>query len=163
MFDHVSGVNALFGGSRRLGTELFVEATPWPWLAVRGDLTAVDARFVATANPVPGAPRLLATAEARFDRPPWSAGVAGRFLGARPLIHGATAAASTVVDAVGRWTRGAWSAALQIDNVFGAAWNEGEFHFASHWDQAATRSALPRVHISPGRPFGVRAGVTVQF
>lgn len=163
VFDHISGVNALRDGSRRYGAEMFVEATPWPWLALRGDATLVDARFVVSGNPVPGAPRWLASAEARFDREPWSVGLAGRFLGARPLSHGARAAASTVLDAVARWARGRWTLDVQIDNVTGADWNEGEYHFASRWDLSQPSSELPRVHISPGRPFGVRAGATLEF
>jgi hypothetical protein len=163
IFDHISGVNALRDGSRRYGAEVFVEATPWPWLALRGDATFVDAKFVVTGNPVPGAPRWLASAEARFDRKPWSAGLAGRYLGARPLTHGARAAASTVVDAVGSWTHGRWTLDLQIDNVTAAEWNEGEYHFASRWDLSLPTSEIPRIHISPGRPFGVRAGATLQF
>jgi iron complex outermembrane recepter protein len=163
IFDHVSGVNITRDGSRRMGTELYAVATPVPWLALRGDVSLVDARFIASGNPVPGAPRLLATAEARVDRAPWSAGLAGRFLGARPLAHGAMAASATVVDAVGAWARGRWLFALQIDNLLARDWNEGEYHFASRWDLSAPPSDLPRVHISPGRPFGVRAGATLQF
>lgn len=163
VFDHISGVNALKDGSRRLGVEAFVEVKPRPWLVVRGDVTAVDARYVVTENPVPGAPRLLATGEVRFDKRPWSAGLAGRFLGPRPLIHGATAAASQVLDAVAAYTRRRWTLALQVDNLLGTDWNEGEYHFASRWDLDTPRSEIPRVHISPGRPFGVRAGVTLNF
>jgi hypothetical protein len=163
IFDHLSGVNALRDGSRRVGVEAFVEASPLPYLALRGDVTAVDARFSVTGNPVPGAPRLLGSVEARFDRRPWSAGLAGRFLGPRPLVHGATAAASAVVDAVGSWRAGRWMLTAQIDNLLGTDWNEGEYHFASHWDQSMPKSQLPRVHISPGRPFGARLGATVQF
>jgi hypothetical protein len=163
VFDHISGVNALKDGSRRLGIEAFVEVKPMPWLVVRGDVTAVDARYVVTENPVPGAPRLLATGEVRFDKRSWSAGVAGRFLGPRPLIHGATAAASQVLDAVAAYAHRRWTLALQVDNLLGTDWNEGEYHFASRWDLSTPRSELPRVHISPGRPFGVRAGVTLNF
>jgi hypothetical protein len=163
VFDHLSGTSALKDGSRRFGAELFVEARPLPYLAVRGDVTAVDARYVVTGNPVPGAPTLVGSVEARFDRAPWSAGLAGRFLGARPLSHGATAAASTVFDAVAGWQRGRWSLQLQIDNLLGTDGNEGEDHVASHWDPSAPRSELPRVHISPGRPFGSRLGATLQF
>ena len=163
VFDHLSGVNALRDGSRRLGGELFVEARPRPWLAVRGDVTAVDARFVVTGNPVPGAPRVLGGLEVRLDRPPWSAGVAGRLLGPRPLLHGATAASSTVVDALAGYTRGRWLFQLQLDNALASAWNEGEYHFASYWDRSTPRSDLPRVHLSPGRPFGVRLGATRSF
>jgi hypothetical protein len=163
IFDHLSGASVLRDGSRRLGVEAYVEAKPRPYLAVRADVTAVDARFVVTNNEVPGAPRLIGSVEARFDRKPWAAGVAGRFLGPRPLSHGATAAASTVVDAMGTWTRGRWTLALQIDNLLASDWNEGEYHFASHWDLSAPKSELPRVHVSPGRPFGARVGATVQF
>ena len=163
IFDHISGVNALLDGSRRYGVEAFVEASPLSWLALRGDLTAVDARFVETGNPIPGAPRLLASAEARLDLKPWSAGLAGRFLGPRPLHHGATASSSTVLDAVGSYTRGRWTFALQIDNLLASSWNEGEYHFASWWDTSTPRSEIPRVHLSPGRPFGARIGATVQF
>lgn len=163
VFDHLSGASALRDGSRRLGVEAFVEARPRPYLALRADVTAVDARFVVTENPVPGAPRLLGTVEARLDRKPFAAGLTGRFLGPRPLSHGATAAASTVLDAAGTWTAGRWTLALQIDNLLAGDWNEGEYHFASHWDLAAPKSELPRVHVSPGRPFGARLGATVQF
>jgi iron complex outermembrane recepter protein len=163
VFDHLSGVSALRDGSRRFGVEAFVEARPRPYLALRADVTAVDARFVVTENPVPGAPRLLGTVEARLDRKPFAAGLTGRFLGPRPLSHGATAAASTVLDAVGTWTVGRWTLALQLDNLLASDWNEGEYHFASHWDLAAPRSELPRVHVSPGRPFGARLGATVQL
>jgi iron complex outermembrane receptor protein len=163
VFDHVSGVNALRDGSRRVGVELSIEAMPVSWLSLRGDVTAVDARFVVTDNMVPGAPRLLGSIEARYDAKPFSAGLAGRFLGARPLDHGATAAASTVVDAVAGWSTKRWDLTMSIDNVLGTTWNEGEYHFASHWDQSMPESDLPRVHISPGRPFGVRAGATLKF
>jgi outer membrane receptor protein involved in Fe transport len=163
LFDHLSGTSALRDGSRRVGLEAYVEARPRDWLALRGDVTAVDARFVVTRNPVPGAPRLLGSVEARVDRAPWSAGLVGRVLGARPLGHGASAAASTVVDASAGWSHGRLTLQLQLDNLFGAAWNEGEYHFASRWDLAAPRSELPRVHASPGRPFGARLGATVQL
>jgi hypothetical protein len=162
-FDHLSGLNVLLDGSRRFGVEAFVEARPWEWLALRADATAVDARFVVSKNPVPGAPRLLGSLEARFQRAAWSAGLAGRFLGARPLANGATAASSTVFDAVGSWTHGRWTLALQIDNLLASDWNEGEYHFASRWDTSAPRSDLPRVHVSPGRPFGGRLGASMQF
>ncbi|MDX2087408.1 MAG: TonB-dependent receptor [Kofleriaceae bacterium] len=163
VFDHISGVNALKDGSRRFGVEAFFEVMPKPWLVVRGDVTAVDARYVVTENPVPGAPRLLATGEVRIDTRPWSAGLVGRFLGPRPLTHGATAAASHVFDAIAAYTHRRWTLSLQVDNLLGTNWNEGEYHFASRWDLAQPRSELPRVHISPGRPFGVRAGATLTF
>jgi iron complex outermembrane receptor protein len=162
-FDHLSGLNVLLDGSRRFGVEAFVEARPWEWLSVRADATAVDARFVVSGNPVPGAPRLLGSVEARFSKAAWSAGLAGRFLGARPLANGAMAASSTVFDAVGSWTHGRFTLVLQIDNLLASDWNEGEYHFASRWDTSTPKSDLPSVHVSPGRPFGGRIGAAMQF
>jgi hypothetical protein len=52
---------------------------------------------------------------------------------------------------------------LQLDNLTATDWNEGEYHFASRWDRAQPASALPRVHISPGRPFGVRLGAALTL
>ena len=131
------------------GVEAFVEAQPIPHLALRGDVTAVDARFVVTNNPVPGAPRLLGSVEARFDAKPWSAGLAGRFLGPRPLNLGAQASSSTMIDAVGGWTRGRIGLQLQVDNLLGTDWNEGEYNFASRWDMSAPKSELPSRRTSP--------------
>lgn len=163
IFDHVSGANVELDGTRRAGAELAVAYAPVTWLTLRGDVSAVDARFEVTGNPVPGAPRLLAQGELHVERGAWSAGVHAVHVGARPLGHGATGGASTVVDALAGWRQGAWQVGLQVDNLLGGRWSEGEYHFASWWDRSAPRSTLPRLHYSAGRPLGARLAITMWF
>jgi iron complex outermembrane receptor protein len=160
VFDHLSGVNAAIDESRRLGVELDAAWTARPGLELRADATFVDARFAVSGNPVPGAPRIMASVEARLWRGPWTASVVTRHLGARPLAHGATGTASTVVDALAAYRRGGWEVSLQIDNALGADWREGEYHIASWWDPSQPRSSLPRLHYAAGRPLGGRLALT---
>jgi iron complex outermembrane receptor protein len=163
LFDHVSGTNLELDGTRRLGGELTVTAKPRSWLELRADVTAVDARFDVTGNPVPGAPRLLAQGEAHLSRGPWRGGVHAVYVGARPLAHGATGAATAVVDALVGWQRGALELGLQLDNVLGQRWFEGEYHFASRWDRNGPAAPLPKIHYSAGRPFGARLSLTYHL
>ncbi len=162
-FDHVSGTNLELDGTRRLGGELAVTAKPRSWLELRADVTAVDARFDVTGNPVPGAPRLLAQGEAHLSHGPWRGGVHAVYVGARPLAHGATGAATAVVDALVGWQRGALELGLQLDNVLGQRWFEGEYHFASRWDRNGPAAPLPKIHYSAGRPFGARLSLTYHL
>ncbi len=161
VFDHLSGVNLARNATRRLGAEVDLELEPAPWLVLRGDLSAVDARFVESGAAVPSAPRLLATAEAYArHHSGWRAGGHLTFLAARPLAHGAVSGAEAVVDLVGSYRRGRWELGVQIDNALGQRWREGEFHYASSFDRSEPASMLPRLHFSAGRPFGVRASLT---
>ena len=163
LFDHVSGTNVERDGTRRLGVVLAAAWRPRAWLELRGDLTAVDARFDVTGNPVPGAPRLLAQAEVHLARGPWTAGVHALVIGARPLAHGATGATTAVVDALAGWRGRRAEVGLAVDNVLGRRWYEGEYHFASWWDRDRPRSSLPAIHYSAGRPLGARLTVTLHF
>jgi hypothetical protein len=163
LFDHVSGANVELDGTRRLGVEAWAEWSPVDGVALRGDATVADARFVVTGNPIPGAPRILGSLEARLARGAWNAAVLTRHIGRRPLAHGATGSAATVVDAMVGWRRASWQLTAQIDNVLASDWNEGEYHFASHWDASQPASNVPRLHASPGRPFGVRLGIERRF
>ncbi len=164
LFDHLSGVNVQLDGTRRLGVELDVQYAPAPWLRLRGDVSAVDGRFVGSGDPIPGAPRFLASAEARFlPAASWRAGAQFRFMAPRPLAHGATGEAVSVLDASVEYRLGRWQLGAQIDNVLGTRWREGEFHFASWHDRSQPRSQLPQAHYTAGRPFGVRATLTSWF
>ena len=164
LFDHVSGTNLELNATRRAGVELDLTVRPTSWLTLRTDLTAVDARFIDSGRPVPGAPRLLGTAEAHLAHPRgWSGGARLTALGPRPLAHGARAGAVAVADLMAEYRRGWWAVSLEIDNVLDVLWREGEFNYASWFDRAEPRSALPRIHYAAGPPRTVRAGVTARF
>lgn len=163
IFDHVAGTVLELDGARRLGGDLALELAPRAWLVARLGGSAVDARFLRSGNPVPGAPRLLGTAEVRVATGPWQAAAIARGIGARPLAHGARGATSVVLDATASWRRGRLGLELSIDNALDAAWAEGEYHYASWWDQGAPRSALPRLHAVAGYPLGARLAITLDL
>lgn len=162
VFDHLSGVNLARNATRRLGVEVFADYRPVSWLAVRADGTVVDARFVDSGSPVPGAPRALVRGAAQAEHPSgWRAGGLVTYMAPRPLAHGAEGAAFTVIDVAGGYRTGRYDLELQIDNLLGARWREGEFHYASRFHRDEPVSQIPRLHYSAGRPLGARLSLTV--
>ncbi len=83
--------------------------------------------------------------------------------GRQPLSYGATAGALTVLDAsVGHQWK--WLGVdLAVDNVLGARWRDGEYHFASHWNPDETPSSLPTIHFVAGPPRMFRISGSVRF
>ena len=164
LFDHVSGISLARQPSRRLGLELDLTYQPLDWLSLRGDVSAVDARFTDTDDPVPGAPRLLAALAARATHPTgFHGGAQLRYLAPRPLAHGAVGSATQVLDVNAGLRVGRYAMTLQIDNALNTRWREGEYHYASWFDTSQERSQLPRLHYTAGQPFGVRASFTAWF
>ncbi len=162
IFDHLSATTLERGATRRAGLELDVGFRPTRWLELRLDATAVDARFSASGEPVPGAPPIFASFEAHVnDLHGISGGLRAFALGPRPLAHGARAAALVSIDAMARYRRSFWEVSLAIDNVLGSQLREGEFNYASHFDRGVPRSALPRLHFAAGPPRIFRIGIGI--
>jgi outer membrane receptor protein involved in Fe transport len=154
VFDHVSGLNLELNPTRRLGVAAQATWLPWPWLELRGDATAVDARFVRSGNPVPNAPTLLGTLQATALHPAGAQGALRVFhLGDRPLPFGARAGDVTLMDLTLGWRFSTWACGLGVDNLLDQPWRESEFMFASRFDPTAPRSTLPALHgvAGPGR------------
>lgn len=164
VFDHLSGINLARNATRRVGAEARLELAATPWLQLRGDATAVSARFVDSGSPVPGAPQFLARGEAQAMHPSgFRGGAQLTVMAPRSLAHGAEGAGFAVVDLIGSYRFGAFDLGVQVDNLFNSKWREGEFHFASHHDRDAPPSLIPRLHYAAGRPFGIRASITAWF
>ncbi len=130
-----------------------------PLEAVRleGELTLVDARYAQGGDPVPYAPPVLGVVGAYLDGAVigpvlWIAGLRTWHLGARPLPQGFASTPATVSDATVRATWRHLTVDVDLDNVFGSHWRDGEFFFPSWWDQSQPASALPMRHISAGAP-----------
>ncbi|MBI5482719.1 MAG: TonB-dependent receptor, partial [Deltaproteobacteria bacterium] len=162
VFDHVSGTNLELNATRRRGGELGLRVRPAPWLEIRADGTAVDARFVESGHPVPGAPRFLLTCGAAAVHPAGlRAGVSGYYLAPRPLAHGAVGAHGGALDLTAAYRRGRFEIRLEVENVTAARRREGEYHFASWFDRAEPRSLLPVTHATPGPPLTARLALTL--
>lgn len=164
VFDHVSAVNLELNQTRRLGVELDASLRPRAWLELRQDLTLVQARFVGSGAAVPGAPPLLSATTMTLVHPSGvRAGARLQVVGARPLPHGARAATYALLDLSVGYRRGPLQLDVQVDNATNAQWKEGEYHFASYWNQDQARSTLPSLHFIAGPPLAVRLATTLYF
>ena len=168
-FDHLSATTIELPSSRRLGAEIFLDIHPTDWMHVSGDLTWVDARFTDPEfsnlnQPVPQVPTLTAGAHWVVTHP---SGLGGglRFLAVAPrnLPAGARSAPLTRFDATlgYRWRR--WQVGLELENLLNQRLREGEYVYASHWQQGTSGSRLPVLHQSAGPPFNARLTVSAEF
>lgn len=164
IFDHVSGVNLQLDGTRRLGGELEVHSHPLDGLSLSADLTYVDARFAKSGQRVPLAPWLSGGARAVYTHQRgFRAGLYLMALAPRPLPHNARGGTLASLDATfgysWKWLR----FDLELENVLNNKIREGEYHYASHWAQGQTPSALPVVHFVAGAPINARFTVAGVF
>jgi hypothetical protein len=67
------------------------------------------------------------------------------------------------VDVTARADWKKWSLSLDVDNVLGSQWRDGEFVFPSHWDLDEARSELPVRHFTAGAPTVARLAIGRSF
>ena len=164
VYDHVSGLNVELNGTRRVGTELSLRASPTPLLTLGADITALDARFVASGNPVPLAPALLGSARAQLgDEHGPRAGLRLLAIAPRPLPHGARSSTLTQLDATAGYSWETWRLELELENLLNQKLYEAEYHFASHWQRSAPASGIPALHYVAGPPLSARLTLTAVF
>lgn len=164
IFDHVSGINLELNGTRRIGAELVLYSDPLRWLSLRGDITYVDARFVASQNPVPLAPwltgglRAIATHQSGVR-----AGLRALAVAPRTLPHGATGATLLLTDATLGYHWDWLRVDLEVENLLNRELREGEYHYSSHWQPGKPASMIPVLTTTAGPPINARLTVGVVF
>lgn len=163
VFDHLTSTNLELNATRRLGVEADATWRPRDGLELRADLTAVDARFVDSGRPVPGAPTLFGAVEAHLVTGSVLGGARVMVIGPRPLAFGATAGAAAIADLMVGWRHRRVELSATVENLLDSRWREGEFNYASWFDRAEARSAIPRIHYAAGPPLTFRLGATVKF
>ena len=162
IFDHVSRTNLQLSATRRLGVELGVDSHPKPWLGLAGSVTWVDAAFIASRNPVPLAPPLVASVRSWLTHPIGArAGLMLVGWAPRPLPYGARGSGLARLDATTGWHLERIHVDLAIENVLGLELREGEYYFASNFRPGEPASQLPTLHFVPGPPLNARLSVTV--
>ena len=152
IYDHISGLNLQLNATQRAGVELAMELQLLEQLRLHGDVSWVDGRFVASGEPVPGAPPWLGNLAIDFrplDEVELSADLL--WVGARPLAYGAQAGAFATVDVAARFQGEGFGVEMRCDNLLDSNWREGEYHFASNWGEGRV-SQLPAIHYVPGNP-----------
>lgn len=164
IYDHVSGLNVELNRTRRLGGELSLRVTPMKLIELKGDVTALDARFVASGNSVPLAPTLFGSLLATVgdDRGP-RAGLRFVAVAPRPLPHAARSSGFTQMDATAGYAWHQLRLDLEVENLLSRDIREGEYHFASYWPGARPPSEIPVLHYVPGPPLNARLTVTGRY
>ena len=157
LFDPQAARFVATGETLRRGVYGRAVLRPVEAVRLEGELTLVDASYAQGGAPVPYAPPLLGVVGAYLDGAVVGptvlvAGFRTWHLGSRPLPQGFASTPATVSDATVRATWRHLTLDLDIDNVFGAHWRDGEFFFPSWWDRSQPPSALPMRHISAGAP-----------
>ena len=168
IFDHAAARYLASGATRRLGVDGGLTVRPQDPLRLEVDLTWADGRYTQTEEPIPYAPRLLLVMGAYTEDLPLggvrlTAGLRSWVLGPRPLPEGFASHTAAVVDLTSQLERGPWSLSVDVDNLLGSHWRDGEFLFPSRWDLDEPRAELPVRHFTAGTPAAVRLAVGRRF
>lgn len=168
VFDHVAARYLATGTTRRLGVDGGVTVRPVEGLRVQADLTWSDGQYTRSRKPIPYAPRLLVNTGAYAERlrlgpADLTAGLRLWVLGPRPLPGGFASQSAAVADLTATVDVSAWRLGLEVDNLLGSHWRDGEFNFPSRWDPEAPRSELPVRHFTAGAPRAAHVSVTRRF
>jgi hypothetical protein len=168
VFDHVAARYVATGSTRRLGVDAGASVRPIPLLRIDADVTWADGVYAATGEAIPYAPRLLVVGGAYAERLPLgpvvlTAGLRGVVLGPRPLPGGFTSHTTATADLTSTVTRGPWGLSLEVDNLLGTQWRDGEFVFPSRWDPDDPLADLPVRHFTAGTPTTARLSLSRRF
>jgi iron complex outermembrane receptor protein len=160
VFDHAAARFLSEGATRRHGAEASAEITPRDDLKAELELSWADGRSVATGEPLPYAPRWLCSLglyALGWERGEveTTAGLRLWALGPRPLPEGFYSQAALVADLelASRWED--WELGIELDNLFGTRWRDGEFVYPSCFDADGSCSELPALHLTAGEPFAL--------
>lgn len=161
VFDHLVGRFLSAGRTVRAGIEGVVDFNPLPWLSVQGDVTYTDGRFAVDGTPIPYAPRWFGAAAVYVRRAPLARGVLSGglrvwALGPRPLPSGFASRPALVGTLTGRLAGPRLTVGVEVDNLFGGRWRDGEFVFPSWFDRDEPRSERKTLHVTAGDPFALR-------
>lgn len=168
IFDHVAARYVATGSTRRLGVDAGATVRPVPPLRMEVDLTAVDGVYVATGDPIAYAPRLLVVGGVYAERLSrgsvvLTGGLRGVGLAPRPLPGGFFSHPVVTADLTTTVARGPWGLSLEVDNLLGNPWRDGEFVFVSRWDLDEPAAELPVRHFTAGTPTAARLALTRRF
>ncbi len=152
------------GPSRRQGVELELRAQLAPWLWADADYSFSRAEFEETGEPVPLAPRHVASGGFTVvTNNGWKGSLRARYLSRRPAIEDESfvTAPYTVLDARLGYVRGPVEIFLNVENLTDADFREAQFYNESRLPSEPV--PVPDIHFTPGNPRNVRVGVAYRF
>jgi TonB family protein len=166
VFDPSTARNELVPSTRRLGAAWNVLFEPLPALVASGSLTYARATFeddlgqYRQGDLLPYVPQLVARADAAFTPALGDVlslgtarshlGLATTYIARRPLPFGEFGHDVLLFDARAALRVGPIETGIDVYNLFGARWYDGEFVYASSFGGAA--SLVPERHVTVGAP-----------
>jgi iron complex outermembrane receptor protein len=172
VFDPTTARNELVPSTRRAGGALNVSFDPLPTLVASGSVTYARASFeddlgqYRQGDLLPYVPQLVARADAAFTPtfgdvltlgalPSLGAlrahfGLATTYIARRPLPYGEFGHDALLFDARAALRLGPLETGIDLYNLFGTEWYDGEFVYASAFGGAA--SLVPERHVTVGAP-----------
>lgn len=157
LYDHISRLTVDLGRTRRLGSELAASYRVPEKFHLRGHLAMVQGRFPESGEPIPFAPPLEGGIMAHGTlQNGLRLGGQIRALGPRPLTFGAQAPGQVIADIHGGYRWGRFDFRLHVENLLDSRWFEGMYHYPSRHRLEEPRSSLPKIHVVPGHPRGMR-------
>jgi iron complex outermembrane receptor protein len=166
VFDPATVRNELVPATRRLGAAINAVYEPSELLLASGSFTYTRATFAAgnglyaRGDLLPYVPQIVARGDVALTPElgevlGWGTlrahlGVAGTFLGRRPLPYSELGHDVSLLDARASLRLGPFETSLDVFNVLGADWYDGEFVYASAFAGAA--SLVPQRHVTVGPP-----------
>lgn len=176
VFDQATARNERVPGTSRTGVTAELAARPHPDLTTAASLTYTRAVFRhddgghRKGDLLPYAPQVVVRSDVGYT--PRLGVVAGHaldarvgygltFLDRRPLPYGEMAHDVLLVDATAslRWDH--VQVGVDVFNVLGADWYDGEFVSASRFSQAAAPSLVPQRHVTVGAPRTILASLAL--
>jgi outer membrane receptor protein involved in Fe transport len=155
--------------SRRHGVELANFYRPRDWLTLDVDLALTSAEFTdsdLSGDHIPGAIERAVAAGVTLGRPVGYFGsLRWRYLGPRPLIEDDSVRSDSIslVNArVGFHSKGAWSVALEVFNVFDSEASDIEYFYASRLP-GEPAGGVEDVHFHPMESRTVRVSADWRF
>jgi TonB family protein len=178
VFDELTARNEPTPATRRTGLAVDVAAMPVPWFVSSASLTYTRAEFRASGHGydagtlVPYAPETVIRTDMAYTPVlgHWlhrtlqgRVGAATTFLGGRPLPYGEFGHDVFLVDARASLRLKEVELGLDVFNLLDAKWYDGEFVFASNFDQNKLASMVPARHVTTGSPRTVWVSLTLYL
>ncbi len=153
IFDHVSSTTVELDGTRRRGAELALRLRPVSWGEAVADVSRTDARFARSGHPVPGSAAWVGRGSLQLGQARGLHGAATlTWASTRQLAHGATASGMARTDLTLGWRFASVDLVIAVDNATDERIMDGAYHYASWFEPASPRSAIPVIHYTAAPP-----------
>jgi outer membrane receptor protein involved in Fe transport len=162
-----AGIVEPSGASKRFGVDILARYQINKWLYSDVDISLAKARSIAEKdgeNYIPLAPLFTSIGglTAKINNK-FSASLRYRFMGTRPASedYSVVAKGYFLVDAVANYKYKKFDFSVSMENLLNQRWKEAQFNTESRLFNET--DPVSEIHYTPGSPFFIKTGVSLQF